>query len=286
MPTAGETSGVFGLRSHEVPALFGGDTEAADEPGELFAEAIPSAPDAEIDEELDIPIDVTTSRASPTVPGAEVLDESDEDDDASVDEGGGVAVPEESDAVAPGLINSDVVMPEPAPYSAPRSQVLDANVADLSSSDALISMDDIFASRPAAPAPAASAPSFGSGGVLPAPFLKPAASSPAPAPAAGGGRRPFTLVAVEGVTDGPFQLGGGEVYLLGRDKDAQVKILSTSVSRRHARIDATGADNVLIDLGSANGTQVNGQSVARHPLKEGDIIRMGKVLLRYTTAGS
>jgi hypothetical protein len=158
--------------------------------------------------------------------------------------------------------------------------------------DGLISMDDLFSAKKTDELPA-----LGTGGVLPAPFLKPVEEPEAaistvatddgenqraasPAPTKGG--IPFALIPVEGIPDARFDLPGGGVYLLGRDKDAHVKILSTSVSRRHARIDATGEDHVLIDLGSANGTQVNGQSVARQPLKDGDLIRMGKVILRYT----
>jgi hypothetical protein len=151
------------------------------------------------------------------------------------------------------------------------------------SSDDLISMDDLFSSgsKPSAtPAPSAALPAFGKG-PLPAPFLKPVAE-PAAAPAASGLCPPFQLVSVEGIPDAIFELTGGENYLIGRDKDAEVKILSNSVSRKHARIDATGKEAVLIDLGSANGTQVNGTSVSRHPLREGDQIKMGKVVLRFT----
>ena len=43
----------------------------------------------------------------------------------------------------------------------------------------------------------------------------------------------------------------------------KLPILSTSVSRKQARIDTTGGRPVLIDLGSANGTRVNGEAVDR-----------------------
>ena len=99
------------------------------------------------------------------------------------------------------------------------------------------------------------------------------------APTGSGG---FRLEMLEGLPDGTeFRLPGGKVYLIGRDKQADIKILSTSVSRRQARIDATGPSPVLIDLGSANGTQVNGDTVDRHPLQQGDLLKMGKVLFRY-----
>ncbi|MBX3469055.1 MAG: FHA domain-containing protein [Planctomycetes bacterium] len=103
--------------------------------------------------------------------------------------------------------------------------------------------------------------------------------------AAVGGRGGCRLVCLDGLPDGTeFHLPAGKIYDIGRDKEADVKILSTSVSRRQARIDATGQQPVLIDCGSANGTQVNGEVVARHPLREGDLIKMGKVLFRFQSA--
>ncbi len=105
-----------------------------------------------------------------------------------------------------------------------------------------------------------------------APAARPARAGPAG----------FRLVALEGLPDQTdFPLPGGEVYLMGRDRDAHIKLLSTSVSRRQARIDATSEPPVLIDLGSANGTKVNGLPVDRHPLRQGDLIKVGKVLLRF-----
>ena len=95
----------------------------------------------------------------------------------------------------------------------------------------------------------------------------------------GGGNR---LIAVDGLPKGTvYDLPAGKVFLIGRDKQAEVKILSTSVSRKQARIDTTGGRPVLIDLGSANGTRVNGEAVDRHPLTNGDLIKMGVVTFRY-----
>jgi hypothetical protein len=256
-------SGVFGIKSTDVPSpLFGASDESlAMRPDELFADAIPSTPDSEVDD-IDIPLDMSPA----AVTREEDEESSDDDTDSSADEGGGVAVPVDEEAARePSLDQTDVV------------ETLSGD-----GSNDLISMDDLFKK----PAEAKAPPAFGKGGVMPAPFLKPAEEATEhSAPAVGGAPVPFALIPVEGIPDARFDLPGGGVYLLGRDKDAHVKILSTSVSRRHARIDATGGDHVLIDLGSANGTQVNGQSVARQALKDGDLIRMGKVILRYTGPG-
>ncbi|HZU98617.1 MAG TPA: FHA domain-containing protein, partial [Planctomycetota bacterium] len=221
-------SGVFGIKSTDVPSpLFGASDESlAMRPDELFADAIPSTPDPEVDD-IDIPLDMSPA----AVTREEDEESSDDDTDTSADEGGGVAVPvDEEGAREPSLDQTDVV---------------EALSGDGSSD--LISMDDLF-KKPEAKAP----PAFGKGGVMPAPFLKPAEEATEhSAPAPGGAAVPFALIPVEGIPDSRFDLPGGGVYLLGRDKDAHVKILSTSVSRRHARIDATGGDHVLIDLGSA-----------------------------------
>ena len=92
----------------------------------------------------------------------------------------------------------------------------------------------------------------------------------------------FRLVALDGLEEGTvFELAPGKLYTMGRDRSAEVKILSTSVSRSQAQIDARGAEPMLIDLGSANGTFVNGEPVDRQTLKNGDLIKMGVVLFRY-----
>jgi hypothetical protein len=285
----GTGTGLFGMKTGEMPTvggLFGDDGGGSGAvPSELFADSIPSAPDYDDDAPMDAaPQDNSQDGGRPRT-GLE--DGSDDELDAA-DEGGGVALPADPESEPDEFGETDRLgMPEPS-YDAPASEgEIEMGGGEDEGPDAMISMDDIFSgSRQAPPASAprqAPTPAFGTGGVLPAPFLKPVEAPHAAHPAGGRaeGVHPFALLTVEGISEPRFDLSGGEVYLLGRDKDAHVKILSTSVSRRHARIDATGGEHVLIDLGSANGTQVNGQSVARQALKEGDLIRMGKVILRY-----
>ena len=48
------------------------------------------------------------------------------------------------------------------------------------------------------------------------------------------------------------------------------------MSRRHARIEARIDRPEVIDLESANGTLVNGRTVDRHVLRDGDVIEVGK----------
>jgi pSer/pThr/pTyr-binding forkhead associated (FHA) protein len=69
---------------------------------------------------------------------------------------------------------------------------------------------------------------------------------------------------------------------IGRDNTNAVAIPDGSVSTKHARI-LRGADGFEIeDLGSRNGTFVNGEKVGgKRPLKDGDLLRLGKIILTF-----
>lgn len=68
---------------------------------------------------------------------------------------------------------------------------------------------------------------------------------------------------------------------IGRRSHNDVVIDNLAVSGEHAVIVKTG-DNVYIeDLGSTNGTTVNGQPIKRHLLRNGDTVEVGKYRLRY-----
>ena len=53
------------------------------------------------------------------------------------------------------------------------------------------------------------------------------------------------------------------------------------VSRLHAEVRRIGSSFRLVDLGSANGTVVNGTRIVEHALVDGDVIRMGDVELIF-----
>src|SRR5688572_4252940 len=76
-----------------------------------------------------------------------------------------------------------------------------------------------------------------------------------------------------------FELTRPEI-IIGRDSKVDVVISSPVVSQRHARLIQEGEGYVLEDLGSSNGTYLNGQRlVGRHPLKSGDQIRLGSAII-------
>jgi DNA-binding winged helix-turn-helix (wHTH) protein len=89
---------------------------------------------------------------------------------------------------------------------------------------------------------------------------------------------PATAVAL--VRDGrAYPLAAGE-NVLGRDPSAAVVVDDTTVSRRHAIVTVNGPEVALEDLGSKNGTSVNGRtSEGKCPLIQGDAILLGSVLL-------
>jgi pSer/pThr/pTyr-binding forkhead associated (FHA) protein len=79
-----------------------------------------------------------------------------------------------------------------------------------------------------------------------------------------------------------FPLGPDESYIAGRSPEADIVLADDTVSRKHARF-YQARDLVWVrDLGSRNGTQVNGSSVEHHCLQEGDRIVLGSSLARVT----
>lgn len=80
----------------------------------------------------------------------------------------------------------------------------------------------------------------------------------------------------------PFPLVG-KTFSLGRAKDNNVVFTSAKVSRRHALVHAQGgAEFSLVDLGSSNGTHLNGRRVIQPvTLQHGDVIQIGEESLVF-----
>ncbi|WP_353649705.1 FhaA domain-containing protein [Nakamurella sp. A5-74] len=81
-----------------------------------------------------------------------------------------------------------------------------------------------------------------------------------------------------------YQLQRGS-NIVGRGQDASFRLPDTSVSRRHIDIYFDGQTAVLHDLGSTNGSTVNGSSVQTWQLAEGDVIRIGHSTVVFSTRG-
>ena len=73
------------------------------------------------------------------------------------------------------------------------------------------------------------------------------------------------------------------VHEVGRGGDAQIVLTDTEISRAHARFSVRGEEVVVEDLGSTNGTFVNGTPVKRQTLQDGDKIQVGTTtILKFT----
>jgi hypothetical protein len=66
-----------------------------------------------------------------------------------------------------------------------------------------------------------------------------------------------------------------ERVVLGRSRDAGLRISDVNISRKHAEVLREGETFWVVDLGSTNGTLVNGKRVDRQRLRDGDRITMG-----------
>lgn len=89
------------------------------------------------------------------------------------------------------------------------------------------------------------------------------------------------LVLLQGGEAVPFALGNGEA-VLGRHPDCAIQLPSNMVSRKHARIVLEAGRAVIEDLGSGNGTFVNGKRIdGPTPLGDQDRIKLGPMLLRF-----
>ncbi len=101
----------------------------------------------------------------------------------------------------------------------------------------------------------------------------------------GGERRILVVVLDARVTE--FDLVGGELTV-GRSSEAEVYVDDASVSRAHARIRVQDGRVTVRDLGSKNGTYVNGAMLgdADHPVAPGDALRFGDVVAQLRAARS
>ena len=71
------------------------------------------------------------------------------------------------------------------------------------------------------------------------------------------------------------------VTTIGRGAEADVRLSDTGVSRLHAEVRVEPGSIVVADLGSTNGTRVNGAPATGAALRDGDTITVGDVQLRF-----
>ncbi|MFT4469005.1 FhaA domain-containing protein [Arthrobacter sulfonylureivorans] len=105
----------------------------------------------------------------------------------------------------------------------------------------------------------------------PAPRSTPAAPS----------RQPTQLQAVLEINGQRYSLNAPSI-VLGRSSEADIMVDDTGVSRRHLEIRTAGGSAVAVDLGSTNGSYVNGQKIiGQTDLTDGSVITMGRTRITF-----
>jgi hypothetical protein len=143
---------------------------------------------------------------------------------------------------------------------------------------------------PPAPAPQFNLPQMGPpyGQVAPFQPLPSYPQQPGPAGGSAGAQAPpmqnhgpqhRAMVIVDG-TGRQFELQHGG-NIIGRGSESDLQLLDQGVSRKHVNIDFDGSFATVYDLGSTNGTSVNGHHVASQLLRHGDVIRVGHTKLVF-----
>ncbi len=83
--------------------------------------------------------------------------------------------------------------------------------------------------------------------------------------------------------DGKRVVVGPSGATIGRGRQAEVVLNDPNVSRQHAEIRPRGGSWVLTDLGSTNGSQLNGRQIeGSEVLRDGDEIELGESVMTFT----
>ena len=96
----------------------------------------------------------------------------------------------------------------------------------------------------------------------------------------------FQFIMRNGPTPGATYPLEGDLISIGRDSTNTIQINDAEISRRHARLQFQGGKYVIEDLGSTNGTFINGQRLAApYVLKQGDVVSFGEqIVLAYESS--
>ncbi len=90
----------------------------------------------------------------------------------------------------------------------------------------------------------------------------------------------FRLRTVEGVPPGEIYSIEG-TSRIGRSDDGEIVLLDPSVSRAHAVVQVRAGEAIVRDLGSTNGTYLNGKRIETGTLRDGDELRFGNTRMLF-----
>jgi pSer/pThr/pTyr-binding forkhead associated (FHA) protein len=180
-------------------------------------------------------------------------------------------------------------MPSTPPWEAPKSNEPPPNVAE---------------TMVVSPAVAAAAMNPDSGAVRDSTTLMPAWQPPPAAPAGGvdaaavdsktqpmtgtspGGGRQAELAIETGPDAGHSHRAGDRALRLGRSPDNDIILRDPATSGHHARVERRGETFWIVDLGSTNGTLVNGEPIQEKELNHGDRVTIGQNAVQFSVIGS
>ncbi|MEZ4367422.1 MAG: GGDEF domain-containing protein [Kofleriaceae bacterium] len=94
------------------------------------------------------------------------------------------------------------------------------------------------------------------------------------------------LVVIHGLELGKkFNVNRAQI-VIGRSSKADIQIDQEAVSRNHCKILNTGAAILLRDMESTNGTYVNDEAVDEYVLRDGDLVKVGRVIFKFLTGNN
>jgi hypothetical protein len=125
---------------------------------------------------------------------------------------------------------------------------------------------------------------LGSATVAPASATDATADGPAVLDDAAGGVTDPTLAVRTGVDAGAVLVLDGRRVTAGRGSGCDLVVRDTTVSREHAAFVLRGDVWWVLDLGSTNGTRINGLRAAEHPIVPGDRIELGDIVVEFVEA--
>jgi hypothetical protein len=97
----------------------------------------------------------------------------------------------------------------------------------------------------------------------------------------------FQLTIAEGKDTGKEFAFEQESVLIGRTTECDVVLYDNGISRRHCRIFSEGGRHYVEDMGSSNGTKVNGATISKKTaLADGDQVTLGPVVFSFSDAGA
>jgi hypothetical protein len=110
---------------------------------------------------------------------------------------------------------------------------------------------------------------------------------PQPAPTAVPGGGPQAELTIESGPDAGHSHRAGDTALrLGRSPDNDVILRDPATSGHHARLERRGDQFWIVDLGSTNGTLVNGEPIQEKALSHGDRVTIGQNAVHFSVLGA